>query len=364
MSRAVSTPAPLSSILSTIAGKAAAVMEARAASILLLGGRGRLRFAGSYGLSAGYREHFAKDQNAMPVAQAYRRERPVVIADTETDPRFSAWREAARGEGYRALIALPLSLGEAPIGALAVYRERPGSWSTDDFDFLALVGAHVASAVRTAQLLDGQRRRLAAHSRAVLGLRQQTRNHVDRLESLSATLAQGDARGAAQLVADVEGEHYEAYTAIAERIHNRVLASLLLGEASIARRRGVAFRLDRRSRLDRLPEHLGEIEAVSVVSNLLENAFDAVAGQPARRRKVVLLIKRDAERTSFRVRDWGSGLQELPDERVLRHGFTTKADHSGVGLALVAQLADAAGGCLQIERPPVGAAFRVVVPNA
>src|SRR4051794_22664050 len=70
MSRAVSTPASLPSILSRIAGASSELLEAEAAIILLVDAHDRLRVTGEYGVSAGYRHNFDADQSRMPVMAA------------------------------------------------------------------------------------------------------------------------------------------------------------------------------------------------------------------------------------------------------------------------------------------------------
>ena len=363
MSRAVSSPEPLSSILATIAAKAAELIGGRAAGILLLDGHGSLRFAGHHGLSAEYRERVARIRDELPVAETFRSGHAVVISDTESDPRFKPWLAIARRSGYRSLVAVPLSLGGSPIGVLTVYRGQPGDWSASALSFVELIGAHAASAVRTAELIDEQKHRLAAYSRAVRGLREQTANHVAQLQTLLETLETGNSSSVSRIVSEFKSEHEDMYAAIAERIHCRVLASVLLGEASIASQRDIQLRLDHRSRLDSLPRRLDEIETVSIVSNLLDNAFYAVARVSSKRRRVTLLIHQDSEHTIFSVRDWGVGLGNTSDAQLLEHGFTTKDGHAGAGLGLVAQVAEAAGGRVAIRRPAVGATFTVTVPN-
>lgn len=363
MSRAVSTPGPLSGILATIAGKTVGLVGGRAAGILLLDGHGRLRFAGHYGLSDEYRAIFAGSQEGMPATEAVHSGHAIVIADTEADPRFRPWLEVARRWGYRSVVAVPLSLGAGPIGVLTVYRSEPGPWSTGTLSFLDLIGAHAASAVRTAELIDDQKHRLAAYSRAVRGLREQTENHVAQFQSLLETLESDNPRSISRVISDFESEHHEMYAAVTALIKSPVVASVLIGEASIASQNNIDFRLDRRSRLERLPARLGEIETVSVISNLLDNAASAVARAPIKRRRVTLLVRQNSERTVFRVRDWGAGLGDISDAQLLEHGFTTKDGHVGAGLGLVAQLAEAAGGRVKVERPVVGAIFTVDVPN-
>jgi signal transduction histidine kinase len=363
MSRAAVTPAPLPKVLATIASHAAGLVAAQFASVLLLDGHGQLRFVAGHGLSAEYGQVFTRAEDGMPVVIAMRTRRAVVIADVEVDPLMAKWRHVSRREGYRSAIALPLVVNDAVIGGLVVYRRRAGTWSVDDRDRLDLIAGHVASAVRTAQLLDDQKYRLTALGWVVRGLREQTQAHVRRLQRLLELLEDQESTRARRFIADLESEHHESNAAVHEHVENRILAGLLLAETSIAHQKGIRLTIDRRSRLGRLPSRLGEAEAISVVGNLLDNAFDAVAGLPRTRRRVTLLLRDEGARTVVRVRDWGIGLQGRDGADLVEHGFTTKPNHSGAGLGLVSRIADAAGGTLTIEQPNVGATFEVAVPN-
>src|SRR5277367_6631500 len=96
MSRAVSAPAPLRTVLSTIAGEAEELVEAEGAVILLLDGHDRLQFAGGHGISGDYGESSPEAQRDLPAVEVQLSGRPVVISDTELDARFRPWRHIAR----------------------------------------------------------------------------------------------------------------------------------------------------------------------------------------------------------------------------------------------------------------------------
>lgn len=363
MSRAVAAPATLDRTMATIAREAAELVAAQFASALLLDGHQRLRFAAGYGLSAEYGQVFTRAEDGMPIVIAIKTRRPVIITDVEVEPLMAKWRHVARREGYRSAVALPLIVGDAVIGGLVVYRRRAGPWSADDRDRLDLIASHAAAAVRTAQLLDEQKYRLTALGWVVRGLREQTHANIRRLQRVLEMLEDGDVEGARRFIDDLQTAHHASNTAVHEHIGNRILAGLLLGQTSIAHQRGISLTIDRRSRLERLPRRLGEAEAVSIVGNLLDNAFDAVSGLPRSRRRVTLLMRDEGDRTRFRVRDWGVGLQDCAPEQLIRHGFTTKHDHSGAGLGVVSQIAEAAGGTLRVAGARPGATFEVEVPN-
>jgi sensor histidine kinase regulating citrate/malate metabolism len=207
-------------------------------------------------------------------------------------------------------------------------------------------------------------RELTDRARLLGTLHQERRADLAQLESIGRELEAGDLPASCALVRPRDEGLSATYSALVGRIENRLLASVLAGEAMAAREKGVAFELDPRSRFGSLPGALGETEMVSVVGNLLRNACDATVELPPRRRRVSLLLT-DANRCArVRVRDWGIGLVGCLDDKLLTPGFTTKPGHAGVGLALVNELVTGAGGELQIERLSLGTAVEARIPDA
>ncbi len=204
---------------------------------------------------------------------------------------------------------------------------------------------------------------LATCARHAAGLWSEEQDHFANLTAIEALLGSGDSDAALRLLGQ-DSELGDFYSAVATRIESRLVAGLLVGKTDIARQSGVEFGIDPRSRLRHLPIQLNESGAVSIVGNLVQNAFDAVAGVPRERRRVKLLVSDVGKRLVVRVRDWGSGLGSATDEMLLSRGFSTKPGHSGVGLSLVRELAESAGGSLTIERFDVGAALAVAIPDA
>lgn len=205
---------------------------------------------------------------------------------------------------------------------------------------------------------------LAAQARLVTGLCKQQQHHVARLRSIQTSLDAGVTGAVLSLVNDPERDLAESYSAVMSRVAPRRVASLLVGKAGIARQNGVDLTLGPAISLRQLPSSLDEIQAVSLIGNLLQNALEAVASMRRPRRRVNLLLSDNHEQLRVRVRDWGPGLPGVPDDELLSRGFTTKPGHSGVGMAIVRSLAEDAGGTLTIERLKAGTAFKVVIPDA
>ena len=102
-----------------------------------------------------------------PCVDAYEQDRPVVepdLADPVT-PRWFAFSPAAVDAGARAVFGFPLQVGAVRLGALNLYRDRPGSL-TDDQHADALVAAGVAAQAILALQADAPPETLAAELEA------------------------------------------------------------------------------------------------------------------------------------------------------------------------------------------------------
>jgi sensor histidine kinase regulating citrate/malate metabolism len=73
---------------------------------------------------------------------------------------------------------------------------------------------------------------------------------------------------------------------------------------------------------------------------------------------VRLAIVDDGATLTIRVADRGPGVAEEHRAELSHRGFSTKAGHAGVGLALVRDAVAAAGGTLEIS----GSTFTATIP--
>lgn len=102
----------------------------------------------------------------------------------------------------------------------------------------------------------------------------------------------------------------------------------------------------------------------SIVFNLVSNAVHAIgeAGALADAEVSVALATRDHEAV-LTVADTGPGIAPEHLARVFDPGFTTRPDGTGLGLATVRDLVEAAGGSVTVRSEPGrGAVFEAHVP--
>ncbi|MGW7607440.1 ATP-binding protein [Streptomyces sp. NPDC054766] len=196
-------------------------------------------------------------------------------------------------------------------------------------------------------------------------LRAQDHEHANRMHTLLGLLELEMYDDAVEFVGEVVGDHRVTAEQVTEKIHDPLLAALLVGKTTVAAERGVALWISDRTLLpDRLVDPRG---LVTVVGNLVDNALDAVAGTLHARVEVEL---RSEGRTAvLRVRDTGPGVPEERRELIFTDGWSTKEPPAhgkrGIGLSLVRRLAERQGGSAEVaDADGGGAEFTVVLPEA
>jgi signal transduction histidine kinase/ActR/RegA family two-component response regulator len=122
----------------------------------------------------GFDEAFVEEIERVPFGGgawgiAYTERRPVVVEDTETDPVFAPYRDAARRAGFRACQSTPLfTRGGDVIGVLSVHFGAPRRVAESETRLIDLYVRIAADAIENAQLherlqkeLDERRESLA-----------------------------------------------------------------------------------------------------------------------------------------------------------------------------------------------------------
>ncbi|MFV0127378.1 ATP-binding protein [Streptomyces sp. HMX112] len=210
-------------------------------------------------------------------------------------------------------------------------------------------------------------RELDATRGLIDALRAQDHEHANRMHTLLGLLELGMHEEAVEYVTEVVGVHRATAEQVTEKVHDPLVAALLVGKATVAVERGVSLRLAPGTLLpDRLVEPR---ELVTVVGNLVDNAVDAAAGSP--RPRVEVEARAQGRTVVLRVADSGPGVPAEHRELVFTEGWSTKdlpahGGRRGLGLAMVRRLAERRGGSARVgeDAGRGGAEFTVVLPDA
>jgi C4-dicarboxylate-specific signal transduction histidine kinase len=116
-----------------------------------------------------------------------------------------------------------------------------------------------------------------------------------------------------------------------------------------------------------LPAVLGDrIQLQQLVSNLLNNAVEAIADVYDRPRKLVVSTRRTpGDGIAIAIEDSGSGLPDADATRLFQPFYSTKAEGTGMGLSICRSIAESHGGKIAaVSSSPFGTVFCVDLPGA
>jgi two-component system CitB family sensor kinase len=195
-------------------------------------------------------------------------------------------------------------------------------------------------------------------------LRAQEHEYANRLHAMSVLMDMGELEEARDYLAELSAGVIGRAEDLRSRISPPALAALLTAKIAVAAEQTVELVVTGDSHLDQ-PRSRGA-DLMSVVGNLVDNALEALAGQPEPR---IVTVDLDDEHDGVRivVTDNGPGIAAEDPDVVFQDGWSTKTASTGprrgLGLALVHRLVRRAGGTIDVSSGD-GTRFEVCLPDA
>ena len=245
---------------------------------------------------------------------------------------------AVTDAGVLVLNRMPVTLAGRPHGAVLTLQDR-------------------TEVTGLTQELDGERS--FAES-----IRAQQHEFSNRMHAVAGLLELGRTEEALQYLNEIRGTSADLDRTLRTHVGAPMIVGLLLGKAAEANERGIDLTIAPETDLGSASDRLQAL--VTILGNLIDNAFDALADSPAPRRVTVAIVE-TPEALTVRVADNGPGVPDGSVPRIFESGYTTKrgslARHGGLGLSLVHTTASRLGGTVSVASEG-GAAFTVVIPRA
>ena len=135
--------------------------------------------------------------------------------------------------------------------------------------------------------------------------------------------------------------------------------ALLRAKVAEAEQRGIQVDLSVHATWDHLP--LPAWEMCRVISNLIDNAMDALKDWPSPRLSITL--SEDVKGYSFEVKNNGPAIPAKNLSSIFEAGFSGKGEGRGMGLYIARGTMTGAGGDLTVESTKEYTAFRGVLPR-
>ncbi|RLC79045.1 MAG: hypothetical protein DRJ03_03080 [Chloroflexi bacterium] len=117
---------------------------------------GEFRIRASRGLSEQYvsRLRIAPSEPSSPSMRALHSRTPVQVSDIEGDYLYPDFRQRARAEGHRSILAIPLLTKHAPPAVLLLYKSEPYQYSPSELELASSFANHAAMALENAALFS------------------------------------------------------------------------------------------------------------------------------------------------------------------------------------------------------------------
>lgn len=223
----------------------------------------------------------------------------------------------------------------------------------------------VVSSFRPKDELDMVSRKLTRIRQYADSLRSQTHEYSNKLHTIAGLIQIGAAKEALALIGQETENHQALIDLLVAAIPDPVLAGCLLGKYNRARELGLRLIIDSESHMTDIPAHIPRELLVSVIGNLLDNAFEATLSHTGAGGEVSLTMTDLGNDLIFEIEDQGAGIPLEEQARIFERGVSTKGEpNRGIGLHLVNQLLTRMGATIIIEPADLcGSRFTVYIPK-
>lgn len=227
-----------------------------------------------------------------------------------------------------------------------------------------LLGDEIVGAVSSFRLqsdIEGLRNELSQVRHYTEALRAQTHEHQNSLYTISGLIQLNSLEEAMQLIHTETEEQQSLVHFVTKRLKNPFLGGLVIGLYNRARELKVRFLLDEDSYLDELPPHLEKGLFVSILGNLVTNAFEAVEHLTEQERIVRLLIVDNGNEILMEVEDSGIGLNPSILPVLFKERISTKqGEDRGYGMVKVFESVRDLHGEIAMETGDLGGALFII----
>jgi len=196
-------------------------------------------------------------------------------------------------------------------------------------------------------------------------LRVQTHEYSNKLYTISGLIQIGAYQEAIDLIGSETSGYQDLINTLMEIVPDSIIAATILGKYNKAKELKVDLVIEPDSTMRDIPDALKREDLVTIIGNILDNAFDAVLSNQQNRRFVRLSMTDLGNDLIFEIDDSGAGISRQAWSLVFEKGYTTKTSEGhGMGLYLVDQTIRRMGGSISIGSSDLGgAAFTVIIPK-
>lgn len=164
---------------------------------------------------------------------------------------------------------------------------------------------------------------------------------------------------AKKYIYDCQKEVLENSTNVAN-INDNLISAMLLSKKLIAKERNIEFIIDESSYMKENHGNITSVDLITILGNLIENAFDACVEDEDESFVKVFIDESDKE-IEIEVSDNGKKINKSIKDKLFENGVSSKGEGRGIGLSTVKGRVDLYEGSIEIKEYRKHKKFKVVI---
>lgn len=174
----------------------------------------------------------------------------------------------------------------------------------------------------------------------------------------------------------IEMEEYQEANEYIEKVYGRITAvsrvmktavpavnALLQVKVAACEKAHVKVKLNITSNWEQIEKTLPAWEMCKVLSNLIDNAIDAMESIPSKKRQLTISLTENLRQYCFSVMNTGTPIPQEMQEGIFQPGVTTKGEGHGMGLYIVRKTLNDRGGDIALTSGAESTEFSGFVPK-
>ena len=196
-------------------------------------------------------------------------------------------------------------------------------------------------------------------------LKHQTHEYSNKLHTISGLIQLEAYDKAIELISSETSGYQDLLQFLVSAVPDPLVAGCILGKYNRAKELNIQLNVDRHSNFTDVPEWVNKEKIVTVLGNLLDNAYQAVAPLPEDKRVVNLSLTDLGNDLIFEVEDSGDGISEDVAGHIYEKGVSTSDKKGkGIGLYLVKDVLSYINGQITVNKSDLGGVlFTVYIPK-
>ncbi|MGL5655991.1 MAG: sensor histidine kinase [Fusobacteriaceae bacterium] len=201
---------------------------------------------------------------------------------------------------------------------------------------------------------------LTSINNVITGFRETNHEFKNQLQVISGLIQLKKYDLVQEYMKSLENSNMKILTEIAN-IHDYYILGILIGKFSAIKEIGINFTIDQDSVLFKDHTPITSLDIMTVVSNLLENAIEALEKNRVDDKKIELLLLEDEDSIQITVFDNGSKVDPNLKNKMFERYASSKGKNRGIGLSLVKSKIELYNGRFILEEADDGKYFTIIL---